>query len=149
MADMIKHHRYKTRRQQRYLRLRNSGFLPFEAQELSKVPNNVPYMANLYRNRKMLLGRAKKDRWSYTKYESSIKKLYDSNRWYRARKRDPWQMLKVAERRYKTKHPEYSSPWKKRRKDFVEFTRKLEQDKKRKLAKNLAIQERYLRTQGL
>ena len=122
---------FRTRRQKRYVYLRNAGFLPFEARALSKVPyRSVPYFRELIDSRRRLLvGKTTK-----LAREKAIKDLYEENKWYKAGKRfgkvlsvaDPWKMLRDYEDIWRSKQPEYSSPWQKRKKRWDSFVGKYE-----------------------
>lgn len=123
---------FKTRRQGRYNVLRKSGFQPFEARPLSRVPFNVPYMTGMLRERLRDYEAAIKKGWTQTRYEEAIKRLCKDRHWITKtrtgkRRYDPWAMLRGYENRYKEKHPEYVSPWVKRRKDFRKYVRELEE----------------------
>jgi len=69
-----------------------------------------------------------KEEWSRAKWERSIKKQYREYNWFDNKGRaDPWQMLRDFEHGYRAKHPEYESPWEKRRqkmKDFIAVVEK-------------------------
>ena len=116
-------------RQARYAKLRQNGFLPFEAQPFSRVSFKVPYMPQLIATRASLQARAKREGWSQIKYRVAIKEQYLKKGW-RKRNRagqivnDPWRMLRDYEDRYKSKHPEYESPWVKKQKNWRGFTSK-------------------------
>lgn len=71
---------FRTRRQQRYIRYLDSGFLPFEANALSKVPfANAPFMQQAFEDRRELLTPLRREAdqlgWSRTKYELEKRKL--------------------------------------------------------------------------
>ena len=117
---------FRTRRQNRYLLLRNSGFLPYEAQTLSKVPLKVPYMDILIKERFKFKKQAIKDGWTKTKYELRIKDEYRVKGWTKKNRlgklvADPWAMFRANEDVYKSKYPSYNSPWVKRQKSFRDF----------------------------
>jgi len=123
--------RFKQIRQARYERRRRNGFLPFEARPLSRVPREVPYMPQLIATRASLLARARRDGLSQIRYISIIKEQYRRKGWQRLNRAcklvyDPWQMLRDYEDRYKSKHPEYISPWLKKQKDWRGFTSKFD-----------------------
>lgn len=127
----------KTRRQQRYIRLRNAGFLPFEARPLSKVPQNIPYVKQMISSRRELLKQAIQDKRKDSRiltqkaWAEQIKKTYTDNVLTRVNKRgdivlDPWQLLRQREDAYILKHPEYESPWQKRGQRWRDFISKWE-----------------------
>jgi len=122
---------FRTRRQNRYLKLRTNGFLPFEARALSKVPiKGVPYMKEVINARRELLTKATEDKLSAKEYERKIKQIYIDNAFTKAGAKrieySPWKMLRKAEDAFKVKHPEYESPWKKRRQGWMDFLAKAE-----------------------
>jgi len=122
---------FRTRRQARYLRLRNSGFLPFEARALSRVPTKIcPYMRQLIVERLEYLRAAQESGATKTQYEDKVKRLYKDEKWLRAGKirvdADPWKMLRDYEERWRVKNPQYTSPWEKKWRDWQDFQRKLE-----------------------
>jgi len=122
---------FRTRRQNRYSRLRSAGFLPFEARAMSKVPLRVcPYMKQLAKDRYKDFLKAKAEGMTRAGWQDKIKKLYSDNHWLRAGKRrieaDPWKMLREYEDRWKDKNPQYTSPWQKRWRDWKDYQRKIE-----------------------
>ena len=122
---------FRTRRQHRYLVLRDAGFLPFEARALSKVPTRIcPYMRHLIADRKAMFLDAKQTHATNKQYENRIKALYNTNKWLSAGKlriqADPWKMLRDYEDRWRAKQPEYTSPWQKRWRDWKDFQAKTE-----------------------
>lgn len=118
---------YKTRRQQRYEKLRNNGFLAQEAQVLSKVPNYVPYMKTLIRERRKEVKALFDKKYSKTRIEEALKFKYEVAGFKKPRGRlDVWAFLRRYEDDWRNKNPEYKSPSQKRRKNFVNFQRKLE-----------------------
>ena len=118
---------YKTRRQQRYEKLRYNGFLAQEAQVLSKVPMKVPYMKTIMRDRRKEVKTLIDKKYSKTRIEEALKMKYEVQGFMKPRGRlDVWAYLRRYEDDWKNKHPEYSSPSQKRRKNFVDFQRKLE-----------------------
>lgn len=143
---------FRTRRQARYSILRSGGFLPFEAQKLSKVPFRVPYMVGMLRERLRDYERALAKKWSRTRYEAATKVMYKDRGWTkRVRGRtvyDPWEMLRGYEDRYRDKHPEYSSPWERRRRDFRKYVRDLEASIKKYPRGAKTVKIRYLPTGG-
>jgi len=133
---------FRTRRQNRYAKLRDAGFLPFEARALSKVPlKGVPWMKKMIRERYQLYKKAKQEKTSQKAWERQIKQIYieedfmflGAGKW-RA-EYDPWQMLRSYEDKYKAKQPQYESPWKKRRKGWKDFIAKYERTVKKQSAK--------------
>lgn len=120
----------KTRRQRRYEVLKNMGFRPFEARQLSKIPFNVPYMDVLMKERFNLYKQAIEEEWSKKDWRDFITGLYKRENWFEVRhpkRYSAFAMLREFEHRYRAKHPEYESPWKKRKramKDFLETTKK-------------------------
>lgn len=123
-------------RQARYEKLRKSGFLPFEARVLSRVPRKVPYMPQMVATRASLLARAKREKWSQQRFETNIKEQYRKKGWRKLNRagktvNDPWQMLRDYDDRYKDKHPEYVSPWVKKQKRWRDFTSKYERGRGR------------------
>ena len=129
---------FRTRRQERYLKLRQAGFLPFESRALSSVAlKRCPYMRHLIRERAGMLAEAKRDRATVKQWQNRIKEMYNTNKWLRAGKlrieADPWKMLRDYEDRWRAKRPEYTSPWQPRRRkwrDFVERTERTLQRQK-------------------
>lgn len=129
---------YKTRRQNRYARLREIGFTGFEARALSHVSPQVPYLLPMMKERLVEYSRAIKQakrqgiaETDFNKrWETHIKKRYVAKDW--KHRSDVWgvtvayRMLKAAERIYKYKHPEYDSPWEKRQKDWRDFVAKID-----------------------
>jgi len=122
---------FRTRRQHRYEVLRKIGCLKFEAFAWSKVPFRVPYMDELMKGRFRSFEKAMKEGKSNAEFNRGIKREY-RDRGYLKRTRlgqlvgDPWAYLRDFENRYRSKHPEYESPWQKRRKAFVDFIAKVE-----------------------
>lgn len=122
---------FKTRRQRRYDILRKSGFLPFEARTMSRVPFRVPYMDVMIKERFKGFDEALAKGVSRTGWEKIIKNFYIGNNWRKRTrlgrmKYDPWQMLRDFESKFRAKHPEYESPWEKRRRSWRDFVNKLE-----------------------
>jgi hypothetical protein len=104
--------------------------LPFEAQALSKVPSNVPFIKSVASERKKLLRQAQKENWSAARYEREVKDIYNQGSYTKLSKRgivyDPWKMLRRHEDNFKARHPEYQSPWKKRQRVWRDFLAKAE-----------------------
>lgn len=119
---------FKTNRQKRYSLLRSCGFLRIESVELSKVPLKVPYMDALIKGRFKEFREAFKQGWTLKRWETAIKQRYISNNWLTEKRNyyDAWAMLRDFEHTYRVRHPDYESPWEKRRKDFVGFVRQVE-----------------------
>lgn len=127
----------KTRRQRRYEKLRHSGFLPFEARPLSRVPPKIcPYFRQLIMTRLAYVGAAKRAKATRKDYENKIHELYEKNGWFRINKKgqavaDPWTMLRDYEDQWRDKQPDYSSPWEERQRDWRNFMSMLENTLKR------------------
>ena len=128
---------FRTRRQNRYLKLRNAGFLPGEARPLSRVPfKRAPYTKEMFADRQKMVQKVVADMKGASgtaiakELERRVKKLYDTNRWTTAGKRriyrDAWKMLRDYEDRWRDKFPQYTSPWQPRRRDFVNYVAKAE-----------------------
>jgi len=118
---------FKTRRQRRYELLRRAGFLKFEARDLSRVPLKVPYMAGIIKEHKKHYKQAIKEEWTLKAWENHYKKLYKDNDWLDSKsKLSAWSMLREYEHDYRQKHPQYDSPWQKKRKQFRDFIATLE-----------------------
>ena len=129
---------YKTRRQNRYETLRKAGFVGFESRALSRVSPRVPYMLPLMQKRHEEYQRATKraQRQGLTEVEfnkqwlTHIKRRYVARGW--KRRSDIWgvtagfRMLKDAEKEFKYKNPQYTSPWEKRQKAWRDFVSKLD-----------------------
>ncbi len=131
---------YRTRREARYVKLRQAGFLRFEARPLSKVlPRICPYFMDMIKGRRDMKGRAQKMGATEKQFEAQIKELYKTNGWLKRNRvgkivADPWRMFRDAEDLWKAKFPQYDSPWMKRWKDWRNFQKKIE----RTLAKQRA-----------
>ena len=129
---------YRTRRQERYDRLRKCGFCGFEARALSRVSPRVPYIMPLMKERLAEYERAKKraQRQGLSEVDFNRQWLTHIKRRYLVkglkRRTDTWgvtaafRMLKQAEKEYKYKHPEYDSPWEKRQKQWRDFIAKID-----------------------
>jgi len=122
----------KTRRQVRYTKLRASGFIPREAQVLSRVPPKItPYFRMIVKEREAMWKRAQKLGTGRPKFEDQIKELYRVNRWMKRGRTgkpllDPWQMLREVEDKFRAKFPQYESPWEKRQRSWRDFQTKIE-----------------------
>ena len=124
---------FKTRRQRRYDILRIAGFLPFEARELSRVPFKVPYMDVLIKERYKRFQEVTRAKWSWAGYERLIRAEYRDKNWQRQARAgrvrdDVWAMLRAFEHAYRAKHPDYESPWQKRRRGWRKFLRQVEDE---------------------
>ena len=122
---------FRTRRQHRYEVLRKIFCLKFEAFAWSKVPFYVPYMNELMKGRFKSFDKAMKEGKSREEFSKEIKKEY-RDRGYLKRNRlgqavgDPWAYLRDFEHKYRSKHPEYESPWLPRQRRFRDFMKKIE-----------------------
>jgi len=137
--------RYKSRRQRRYVQLRESGFLAFEAEKLSLVPKTTPYLNKMVKDREKLQRRANRKGWTPGEYSKSIKLKYHGKGFVnkqRRQKLDVWQMLREYEYGYEQTHPNYNSPWLKRKKRFGKFLNVFEEAM---TSKNLIETDRMLR----
>jgi len=123
---------FRTRREARYLKLRQHGFLRFEARPLSKVPTRVcPYLRAMMKERLKQMRDSQKMGRTLRQYEDSIKELYRTNKWLKKNRvgkivADPWRMFRDYEDKYKAKFPQYSSPHEKRWKDWRQALGKIE-----------------------
>jgi len=123
---------FRTRRQARYLRLRNSFFLPFEARPLSKIPTKIcPYLRAMIKERKEMARKAQAQGKTLTQFADQIKELYRINKWLKLNRAgkivaDPWKMLRDFEDKWKSKNPQYTSPWMKKWKQWRDFQRMIE-----------------------
>ena len=110
-----------TFRQMRRLRLKEYGFLPFEAKELRKVPLKTPYLRLGMRDRRRTYREAIREyrerglRFSRAEWARIVREMYVSKDWLREGRPDTWQMLRSWEEEHKAKFPEYESPPKPRR----------------------------------
>jgi len=120
---------FRARRQSRYAYLRSIGFLKVEAYSLSRVPLGIPYMRQLARDRIRFTKIADDLKWSGARRFDELRKFYRS-RGLKDPKRmtfkDIWDFLRQYEHAYRNKHPEYTSPWEKRRKRMRDFVSKYE-----------------------
>lgn len=144
---------FRTRRQHRYKILRATGFLKFEAQELSRVPFKTPYMDVLIRERYKRYQSAIDRKLSNAEWERQIKTMYFDSKWRRKTrtgkiKYDVWAMLRDFEDRYRAKHPSYTSPWEKRRKAWKDFVAKLERTYEKYPRKMPVVKLQYIKTGG-
>ena len=120
---------FRKRREARYTRLRDIGFLPFEARTISSVSRKTPYLSQMMATRASLLAKTRKEGWSKVRYNTYIKERYRAKGWQKRNRAgnliyDPWQMWRAYEDRYKSKHPEYESPWVKKQQKWQRFTSK-------------------------
>lgn len=128
---------FKTRRQNRYISLRNSFFLPFEARPLSKVPTRLcPYLRDLMVERRDMAKKAKTQGKALKQFEDQIKELYRINRWLKRDRAgkiigDSWKMLRDYEDRWRARQPEYTSPWQARYRKWKDFYTKLERTRQK------------------
>lgn len=127
---------YRPLRHYRYQSLRYLGFLKTEARVLSKIPFKVPYMSALIGIRKHVMVQARKEKWTEQQYEAHILKYYQNKGWLKPGERlkvgNVYRMLRESENRYKDKHPEYESPWQKKRRTWKGFTRMHEKTMKKR-----------------
>lgn len=130
---------YRTRREARYLRLRQFGFLPFESRPLSWVPTKVcPYLRDMMVDRRDMVRKMVKDGKTRKQVEDSIKDLYRASNWLKKNRvgkivADPWKMLREFEDKWKVKQPQYTSPWMKRQQTWRDFQAKIEKTLKRQV----------------
>ena len=131
---------YKTRRQERYRKLREAGLLPFEARPLSKVPwAKAPYMKDMLNERRRIVRNAHAQGLTDKQFEDLVKDIYRRNNYITLdrigrRKLDPWRLFRTHEDTYRAKHPEHTSPWVKRQRNWQGAVRKIENSlKKEKL----------------
>ena len=122
----------KTRRHNRYKKLRLNGLLPFEARPLSRVPFKIcPYMRQFMRDRREEANKAIKENWTKLEYRNMIVDRYHKNGWTKTNKvgrvvPDPWKMLREFEDRWRQKQPDYSSPWEAKMRKWKDFIAKIE-----------------------
>ena len=130
---------YRTRRETRYMKLRNAGFLRFEARPLSKVPSKVcPYLRAMMEERRDWLRKEQKAGKTLKEYEAEIRELYRAKDWTKKNRvgktvADPWKMLREFEDKWKDKQPQYTSPWQGRQKKWRDFQRMLEPTLKKQM----------------
>jgi hypothetical protein len=155
---------YRTRRQTRYARLIDAGYLPFEAVALSKITltDMPPYMSAMIRERARSKAKAIENHKSKEWFENEIKKLYRDKHWVHKTKSgnihsiSAYAMLRDKEDAYRDKYPNYVSPWEKRLKDFNTGITKAQKMTKRKysayldtLKRELELAKRYNKTQQI
>jgi hypothetical protein len=132
---------FKTRRQNRYEKLRDWGFLPFEAQVLSGRINSKTiseikpeYLQSLIKDRRILSRKAIKEKWTKQKYHDAVYQDYKAKGLiYKTGKRadrntpNPWAMANfygdIARAGKDPRFPDYKSPAPKR-KDYQGDIRK-------------------------
>ena len=128
---------FRVRREARYVKLRQAGFLRFEARALSKVPTRIcPYLRDMIKERRDMLRQARKMGAKLKDYEDQIKELYRTNNWLKRSRvgkivADPWRFFRDYEDKFKAKFPQYTSPHEKRWKDWREFQSKIERTMRR------------------
>lgn len=113
------------------------GFMKFEAQVLSKVPTNVPYMKDFMKDRQAMFKKAIAEKSSKAEYQRRVANLYQGNRWLKKTKigrivADPWRALRDYEDRWRDKMPAYESPWERRYRGFRAYTAQVDADLKRR-----------------
>lgn len=122
---------FKTKRQARYEILIKSGFLRFEARTFSAMPLKVPYIDVMLKQRRKELEEAREQKLSRQEFEKQIKQRYIDNDWFEVKhpnRYSPHAMLREFEHSYKQKHPEYESPWKKRKKFMKDYIETISKD---------------------
>ena len=110
----------KARRKKRYNRLIKNGFLRFEAKPISKVPLTLPYVKEMFKERRLAYKAYKAKSRKEKKlikggWKGFIRQMYIDEGFLKKDKSDPWQMLRSWEDKYKDQHPEYQSPQKPRK----------------------------------
>lgn len=121
-----------TRRLSRYKILRNNGFTNFEAAVLSNVPLDVPYMKDLVADRKQRKADAIEKGLTEDQYNVKVRQDYIDNKFYkeagvgRRARIDVWKMFRDWKKRFEAQYPNYESPWKKRRRNWVEAMEKFD-----------------------
>lgn len=116
-------------RQNRYNKLIDSGFAPWEATPLSTISLTVvPYMKDLIRMRGQLFQQWFKSgelRSSYTRKElySKIAEWYIQQGFVRpgTTKPDVWRYVRSIEDEFEYKYPDYVSPSRNKRHTFVSY----------------------------
>ena len=122
----------RTRRLTRYQILRNKGLTNFEASIISTIPLNVPFIKDLILDREYDKAQAIRNGMSEGEFVSMIKQQYIMNGFFkpaiagRKAKLDVWAMIRDYEKKFKDKHPSYTSPWMKRRRNWVLARDKME-----------------------
>lgn len=116
---------FRPRREARKQKMLKAGFMPFEAQALSKVPPSTPYFRQMVFRRKLLRNRAQREGWNKAEYNRVVKGLYIDNDLLiptTTRKRakskgdaDPWAMLRWYKDKYDKMGVPYESPWRKKK----------------------------------
>jgi len=117
----------------RYNKFLECGFTRGEARALSKnAPSSVPYMRELIRFRM-----AQVKHWTKTGEVKTKPELYAKiKEWYIAQGhtkvlkhgifkgavvKDVWSLYRAVEEQYKSGHPEYQSPFRKKKQHFTPF----------------------------
>ncbi len=117
---------FKKRRQHRYELLREDGFLPTEARNLSQIPLKNPGIKLARKQRRVFLEKVKKEAarkdWSNTKFQQKyverVRNAYKKNHWYDLKGEfSPFAMFRDSERQAPQPRG-YKSPWRKRRHDY-------------------------------
>lgn len=126
---------FKPRRQAKYRKLKEQGFLPFEAFAFSKVSPKVPYLKLMIDDRKGALREAKRLKFSKKEWTLTITDVYkekflgkETIGWWGRPfwKADPWAYFRSWEERYKERYPDYTSPWQKKKRKRTDFIAKFE-----------------------
>lgn len=115
----------------RYEILLGAGFLRFEAKEFCKVPiRKTPYIDEMIKARFKEHQEHLKNKGTTKDWEIRIKTMYIDGKLIKTTKKgktfDPWKLLRNFEAKFKLKHPEYQSPWRKRQKDWQKFRRNMD-----------------------
>ena len=112
--------------------LARAGFLPFEIRQftrttrttpkgkhirVSRMSLDTPYIQEMIQERAETYTKALELKLSRSQWVLTIKEMYEDRYWFN----DPWEMLRAWEERYKDKHPEYTSPWIKKKKQRADF----------------------------
>ena len=104
----------------RVRRLKRSGFLPFEQDQLKVMPLSTPYYRRIVRARASEVKRWRKDGKPYADWADMIMKRYRDNEWRSRDKEsgmlyaDCWKMVRELEHKHRARNPEYESPWERR-----------------------------------
>jgi len=140
---------FRSRRQARYARLRDSGWLKFEAVTLSRIkPKYPPYYHTMIRARSVINNRAEREGWSDARYIKYIYSLYNKNKWMMPSrtgklKPSPWALFRSYEDKYKDRDKEYTSPWLDKQKKWRGFLGKYERGVKKGLIKPARSEQKY------
>ena len=107
----------RPRRLQRRNVLLKSGFLPFEAMEISKIPVNAPYLKDMIKERRSAFQEAIRVKLPAYAWKEVVYDVYISRGLTKLRFGmdfpDVWKYIRMLAERSKTKYPEYTSPSKK------------------------------------